>query len=284
MEELLAASRIHRFVTGEGDSSASPGFYIVLHPWPGQWEGWKDVVTSDALSPLPPPVRRWLETAGVVGQRMPRTVRLEQRGRMRIAPDKDEVQATAQQYFRVDEPEFVWRVRVRMMRILPVAGRDTYAEGRGRMVIKLGSLLPVVDATGEKMDQGTLLRYLAESVWFPAAALSPYVRWESMDETSARATMTYGGVSGKAVFSFDDKGRFVGLTADRYFGGGPDAKLERWEVEATDWDTMDGCLVPVRGEVRWKLAEGDFTFYRWDIMEIEYDPPGPFAAVKSVTR
>lgn len=235
------------------------------------------VVTADMLAPLPQPVRRWVEKAGVVGKRIPRTVRLKQRGLMRISPDKDEVPATAQQYFRLDEPEFIWRVRVRMMRFLPVAGRDTYADGRGRMLIKVASLIPVVDATGEKMDQGTLLRYLAESVWFPAAVLSPYIRWAPIDETSARATMTHGGMSGTAVFSFDDKGRFAGLTADRYFGGGPDAKLERWEVEATDWDVMDGCLVPVRGQIRWKLEEGDFTFYRWEVSHVEYDPPGLFA-------
>ena len=82
--------------------------------------------------------------------------------------------------------------------------------------------------------------------------------------------MTHGGVSGTAVFSFDDRGRFIGLTADRYFGGGPDAKTERWEIEAKEWKAMDGCLVPVRGDVRWKLAEGDFTFYRWELTELEY--------------
>ena len=46
---------------------------------------------------------------------------------------------------------------------------------------------------------------------------------------------------------------------------------------------MDGCVVPVRGDVRWKLEAGDFTFYRWEITEVEYDPPGLFAAEGAAT-
>jgi hypothetical protein len=29
-------------------------------------------------------------------------------------------------------------------------------------------------------------------------------------------------------------------------------------------------VVPVRGDVRWKLKAGDFTSYRWEITDIEY--------------
>lgn len=236
------------------------------------------VVTGADIEPLPPPVRRWLAGSGVVGKRVPRTLRLRQRGLMRLAPDAGEVAATAEQYFRVDEPEFIWRVRVRMMRVLPVAGRDSYIDGRGRMLIKLASMVPVVDASDDRIDQGALLRFLGETVWFPAAALRPYIEWEPIDERSARATMRRAGASGSAVFEFDERGRFIRLTADRYFGGGLDAKLERWEIEAQEWRTMGGgYLVPTRGEVRWKLKEGDFTFYRWEVTALDVDPPGLFA-------
>lgn len=237
-----------------------------------------EIVTPDSLETLPAPVRRWLENASVVGKQVPRTVCLAQRGELCLGPDKPQVPAVARQCFRLDEPAFVWRVRVRMMRALPVAGRDTYINGRGRMVIKAVSLIPLVDMADEKIDQGALLRFLGEIVWFPAAALSSYLRWDPIDATTARATMTYGGRNGTAVFSFDDKGRFISLTADRYFGGGADATIEKWEVIAREWRFLNGCRVPTRGEVRWKLAAGDFTFYRWEITALEYDPGCPGGA------
>jgi Family of unknown function (DUF6544) len=68
----------------------------------------------------------------------------------------------------------------------------------------------------QAIDQGAELRFLAEIVWLPSAALSPYVEWEAIDVTSAKATMRHRGVPVSAVFYFDERGRFSRLTADRY--------------------------------------------------------------------
>ena len=100
----------------------------------------------------------------MVGKPVPRSVRLKQRGLLRTAPRQQSMPAEAHQYSRIDEPGFVWRVRVRMMRIIPIVGRDAYVEGRGRMLIKVASLIPVADAAGDKVDQGEMLRFLGETV------------------------------------------------------------------------------------------------------------------------
>ncbi len=34
----------------------------------------------------------------------------------------------------------------------------------------------------KEIHQGTLLRYLAETMWFPTAALNDYLTWEEMDQ------------------------------------------------------------------------------------------------------
>jgi hypothetical protein len=232
-------------------------------------------VTAAELQPLPPPVRRWLETSGVVGRDRARVVRLEQRGWLRTAPDQAWMPARARQHFTVDEPGFVWSVDVVMKRLLPVVGRDTYQSGHGRMLIKAGGLVTVADASGPKVDQGTLLRYLGEIVWFPSAALAPYIRWEAVDASSARATMTHAGVSASALFTFDGDGRMVRMTAQRYLGAGADARLQRWEAPARAWRRMDGILIPVEGSVIWKLASGDFDYYRWEITQLEINKESP---------
>jgi hypothetical protein len=227
-------------------------------------------ITAADLDPLPPPVRRWLAKSGVVGKPIPRVVRLKQRGDLRTAPEQKYMQADAEQYFRTDAPAFVWRVRTRMNG-LPIAGRDSYRDGRGRMLITIAGLVHVVDAADDKIDHGTLLRYLGEMTWFPAAALRPYVRWEPIDDRSARSIMSWGGVEAAAIWQFDEQDRAVGLEAERYLGGGDEAKLERWVVRATAFREMDGVIIPVEGEVTWRLAGGDFTYYRWQIPELQYD-------------
>lgn len=231
------------------------------------------IVTAENVEQLPAPVAHWLTASGVVGKPIPRSVRLKQRGQMRTAADKPFMPVEAQQYFRVDRPGFVWRVRVKMMKLLPIAGRDTFLDGHGRMLIKIASLFAVADVSDEKIDQGTLLRFLSEIVWFPAAALNPYITWEALGDNLARATMTYEGISASADFSFDERGRFTGLTARRYFGGGPEAKLESWSVVVRDWRQLSGLNLPVAGDVIWNLESGDYHFFAWEITEVEYDRP-----------
>jgi hypothetical protein len=225
------------------------------------------------LEKLPPSVRRWLEVSGTVGHARAVTVRLKQRGELRTAPDKPWMPVAAEQVFSVDPPGFVWTVNARMMGVLPIAGRDHYVAGQGRMLIKVASLFPVADGTGPEIDQGAMLRYLGEIVWFPSAALSDAISWEPIDARSARATMRFAGRSVSAVFAFDDQGRFASLTGQRYMGAGPDARLETWFIPATAWRKFCGVQVPVRGNAIWKLASGDFDYYRWEILDVQINPP-----------
>ena len=230
-------------------------------------------VDARDLDRLPPPVRRWLEVSGAVGRPRATTVRLKQRGEMRTGPDRPWMPVVAEQYFSVDPPGFVWRVDARMMRVLPIAGRDRYAGGHGNMLIKLASLVAVADGSGPKMDQGALLRFLGEIIWFPSAAVGDTITWQAIDARSARATMTYGGTSASAVFTFGADGRFESLTADRYLGAGEGARLERWFIPVTESRVVRGIDMPVRGDAYWKLAGGDFDYYRWQVTDVEANHP-----------
>jgi hypothetical protein len=229
------------------------------------------------LERLPQPVRRWLVRSGVIGKPRATTVRLMQRGEMRTSPDGAWMPVRAEQYFSVDPPAFVWSADVTMLRTLPLVGRDEYRGGKGRMLIKALSLVSVVDATGEKIDQGTISRFLAEIVWFPSAALSRHIAWIPLDGARAKAVMSYRGVTASAVFSFDGVGRFSSMRAERFMGGGSDARLRPWLASASEWRRMGGVEVPVRGGVAWELESGDFDYYRWEISELEFDPRTPYA-------
>lgn len=232
------------------------------------------IVRAEELGSLPPPVRAWLAASGVVGHERAHTVRLRQAGELRTSPDAAWMPAQAEQYFVVDEPAFIWRVDATMMHVFPFAGRDSYSAGAGHMLIKAASLLNVVDGHDEKIAHGALLRFLGEMIWFPSAALSPYIQWEGIDETHAQATMRHAGLIASARFSFDAQHRFIGLHAERYLGGGQDAKLTPWSVSCSEWQTMDGIEVPTKGDVSWQLSTGNFSYYRWQILDVQYNRAG----------
>lgn len=223
------------------------------------------VLRSEEVVHLPPPIRRWLQASGAIGQPRATTARLLQRGGMRTAPDQAFMHAEAQQYFTIDKPGFVWTVDV-TMKGMPVVGRDTYVDGHGRMYITIAGLIPVADGTGPRFDQGTALRFLGEIIWFPSAALASYIRWDAIDDTHAKATLTFAEVSVSAVFEIDSRGRFVSLTAQRYLDG---KTLETWMIPVTEWKTIRGIEMPTRGGAVWKLRSGDFDYYQWEILDVE---------------
>ena len=233
----------------------------------------KDGIRQTDLARLPPCVQKWLENSGVIGKARISTVRLKQQGMMRTKPARAWMPFTAVQYFTVAPPAFNWQVNVQAAPLLSLAGRDQYANGRGHMLIKLLALFPVADAKGPETDQGSMVRYLAETIWFPTAALSDYLTWEALDAASARVTMSYGGVTAAGVFRFNAQGDVISFEAQRYGEFDGTYSLETWFITMTGWKTLQGIRIPYASEVAWKSKAGDFTWLKLEITELEFDMP-----------
>jgi hypothetical protein len=232
----------------------------------------EDIVTEQALQHLPAVIQNWLMNSGTVGNKSISNVLLTQELQLKMKPEQSAwYPGTAEQYFTIDPPAFHWTINTEMNSILSVVGRDQFKEGKGEMLIKLCSLIPVANAKrDEKVNQATLQRYLAEMVWFPSMALSPYITWKSIDQHSARATMEYKGTQGSGVFHFDKDGRFEKLVAMR-FQNSTDTKPTPWTVKATKSEVRNGIQIPVECEASWELESGEWTWLKLKIIDIQYD-------------
>ncbi len=231
----------------------------------------KEVITQQDLENLPEPVKKWMNYAGVVGKNRLATVRLKQKAEMKLEKEKSWMPVEAEQYFTVNPPGFIWKARIKAALFFHIVGRDKYVNGKGNMQIKILSLFTIADAIGKEIDQGTLLRYLAETVWFPSAALSDNITWEDIDEKRAKATMRFEGITASGIFSFSDEGYVTNFEAKRYKETNGQYSLETWSVNMEEYKDLQGFRVPTKGEVTWKLDDGDFTWYRFEITDIEYN-------------
>src|SRR5690606_11860424 len=87
----------------------------------------KSIVQSDALKDLPIPVKKWLKNSGIIGKEKVSFVRLQQKALMKMKPDQEYwLKATAQQYFAVETPAFLWKVEMKMMPFIDITGRDLF--------------------------------------------------------------------------------------------------------------------------------------------------------------
>jgi hypothetical protein len=227
------------------------------------------LIQAADLQALPLPVQRWLTAAGIVGQRKASRIHVKQTGSMRTKPDGAWMPMAAEQWFSSDPPAFIWKAKVRMVPVISLVARDKYADGRGNMLIRLLSIFPIADAKGREIDQGTLVRFLAETIWFPSAALNSYLRWESIDSLCAKATMTYGGVTASGHFFFNERGDVIRFEALRYAEEKGHYTLTPWIITQTSYREFQGVRIPDQSEVMWRRPHADFTWLKLQITELD---------------
>ena len=116
------------------------------------------------------------------------------------------------------------------------------------------------------------MRFGAEAAWYPTALLpSQGVRWEAVDERSARATLEDGGTSVTMLFAFDERGLIETVSAeDRGRTVGGEVVPTPWQGRFWNYAERGGMLVPMRGKVAWMPPEGEETYWRGHIAEIDH--------------
>ena len=228
------------------------------------------IISEKDILHLPEIIQTWLRNSGVIGKEISQSIRLKQIGKMRTKPENKWMPFTATQIFNVEKPAFVWNTQVEAMPFISLYGRDKLYLEQGSMLIKLGALIPVVnDAENPQINSGAMIRFLAEICWFPSAALNNYIVWETLDKTSAKATLTVNGESVSGIFKFSKEGHIISFEAKRFYGGNTNSKLETWHVKMTSYKTFNNIRIPNKSSVSWKLKEGDFNWLKLEILELE---------------
>lgn len=231
-----------------------------------------DLIKEEDLIGLPSCVQKWLLRSGVVGQERINTIRLLQTGRMRLGPDKPWMPFRAEQYINVAQPGFVWLARVKAAPLVSIVGYDRYLNGQGHMQIKLWGLIPVAKTQpGFEINQSTMHRFIAEMIWYPSAALNDYIKWEEIDADSARAIMTWQGVSAEMVFHFNDQGDLVSNIASRYREDRGSFVLTDWGGIARGYKEFHGIRIQSKSDIIWKYPSGDFNWLQLEINDISFN-------------
>jgi hypothetical protein len=230
------------------------------------------VVTEEMVGALPEPARRFLTYTGVIGRPFVRTVRLKQTGRIQVAAGRPWFALRAEQHFSVWPPGFVWQAVVPAEALPLLRAKDSFLDGSGRMLITAAGLVPMVDATGLEFDQGEMVRFLSEMMWFPTAFLGENVSFEPVDDGSARVSLTHRGQTATGTIFVDEDGTVTRFEADRYYPG-DDGKpsLRRWSTPVDAYGEFNGLRVPVRVRAVWHLPGGDLEYIRITLTELLYD-------------
>jgi len=221
------------------------------------------------LTGLPDPVQRYLRLVLKEGDASPEALKLTQEGWIKSAPRQKPLPLKCTEYIRSSPPGFVWEGKNRLF-----SGIDAFVEGRGELTIRLLSGFKILGGKGPQYDEGELMRLLGEGVFCPRSLLpGPYLRWEPVDEKSARIFFNYRGTAFDAKITFNSRGELVQMETKRWMNANC---REDWIGRFARYREMDGRLVPTLMQAGWKLPQGDFYYILLKLKTLESFtcPPG----------
>ena len=227
-------------------------------------------ITAESLNDLPPIVQKWLIRSNIIGKPPIRTLCLRQKGAMRMQENGKWLPFSAEQFINADDQAFVWNATVNSGGILPINARDKYFRCHGNMFINGMYTVPIANNSGREIDQGTLMRFLAEIIWFPTAALATYIRWDYLSETSAIATIDNGLTSVSGVFSFETNGDVKGFEGMRYRDINHYYALEKWTIAIMGYRVLGGVRIANNCEVSWQKNGKTFTWLKVEISKMQF--------------
>ena len=146
---------------------------------------------------------------------------------------------------------------------VPFEGLDSFVNGAGSMKGRLAKVIPLFDQRGEAMDRACLVTWLAECLLVPNAALQDFVTWESVDNTHAKARISWGGISASGIFHFSESGELLEFhTGDRVAVDmdGRETRAE-WSGLFREYRPVNGILQPKVLQSVWHYSEGDCLYF-----------------------
>jgi hypothetical protein len=227
---------------------------------------------SKEIEGLPDPVQRYFQAVLKDGQPIVAAVNLTQQGLFNMSETKAKWSPfTATQFVTTQRPGFDWDARIQMAPGVSAFVHDAYMLGEGSLHASLLGLFTVADVRGTpEAAQGELLRFFAEMPWYPTALLpSQGVRWEAIDNTSARATVTDAQTTLSLVFRFNADGTIETMRAEARYRDKLTAMP--WSGRFWDYSTRDGMLIPLQGEVGWEYPDSIRLYYKGKVTEINYE-------------
>jgi hypothetical protein len=228
-----------------------------------------------AAASAPAPVARYLlksirgESADI------RRIDLDTAGEFRTSAGAPWLPFHASQRFTTSPPGFVWDARMRMFRLVDVYVRDAYVDGWGELVAKVGGVWTVArDAGTEALADGELMRYLAETAWFPTALLpGRNVQWTPLDDRAALATIVDRGRSVRLTFTFNALDDLIEVSAPHRWRAVGDGYVGTpWIVRCSAHDWRGVVRIPTRCEAEWLLPSGPLPYWRGDVVGIRFGP------------
>lgn len=172
-----------------------------------------ETFTPELVADLPDPARRYFLHAIQVGTPLAAAVQLKMQGTFKLGENWLPMQAD--QILSVPKG-LIWRAAIGQ-RLGQVRVVDDYVNQMGRVRAWLWGLIPFMTAQSKDTARSAIGRLAGESFWLPSALLPQRgVKWEAIDNQSAKASLTIDGESVALTLVVNAEGRLLSMMLPRW--------------------------------------------------------------------
>ncbi len=230
------------------------------------------IFTEDDIKDLPTPVQKYFRYCGYIGT--PKMSYMKASFKdvdFRMSSAKNKLVIDYTQYNFVTKPNRFAYIDSSIHGI-PFEGFDSYLNGVGSMKGVIAKLITLFHQKGESMDKACLVTFLSECLMVPNVALQDYIAWENVDDTHAKATITYYSISASGIFTFDQNGAMLSFkTGDRVATDADGStRVAEWSANCSNYQTVNGIKQPSLLQAIWHFPEGDFLYFNGDGVIFEF--------------
>jgi hypothetical protein len=177
---------------------------------------------------------------------------------------------TSEQYTFIPVPSRLFFMKARIKGV-SVWGYHSYRPQKAKILIKLLSLIPVVRVeTPELYPTETVTFFNDVCLFAPGALADPRIRWEPLDHSSVKATLSVGELSVSAQLYFDAEGNLVNFRSED--------RRDITDMRSMPFTTPVGPYrdygeyrLPSGGEAIWHYPDGAFTYGKFRLKSIAYN-------------
>ena len=230
-------------------------------------------VTEKEIQHLPEPVKKYLRFTGSIGKPAIKNFRINFEGSMRRDLSSEWMNISSKQYNFINNPARLFYIKSSIYGI-PFDGLHAYVDNSAVMQIKVASILQIVDARGDKMNQSENVTLFNDiCLLAPSALINENIKWEPVDALTAIGRFTHNGITVSATLHFNEKGELKNFVSDDRFlsADGKTYHNYRWSTPVYEYKDIDGRKITAYAEAVWSMPDGDFTYAKFRVEEAEYN-------------
>jgi hypothetical protein len=151
-------------------------------------------------------------------------------------------------FFSIAVPAFVWNAMITYAPGIWLETFDYYVDRKASMNLNLFSVFPLNNAQTDEMRESSLFRYLTRTPLFPMIlASSPFIHWENIDDSAAKAIIKDKDTSVEAIARFDSKGRIESFeSCQKTIPGTGRPVPGHFASRFPSYADIGGCQVPMQ--------------------------------------